>query len=63
MQSTTMLLVVDTQSALIPTGLLIMRVHWREPRAFLAGDHLVSLWIHALNVMFSVKKSAVGNGL
>ncbi len=60
MQSVMMLLVVDKQSALIPTVLLIMTVHWRVPRAFQAGDRLVPLRIHALDATLSVKKNAVG---
>ncbi len=62
MQSATTLLVVETLSALIPTGLLIMMAHWRMPRAFPVGDHLAPFRIHALDVILSVTKSVVRYG-
>ncbi len=58
-QSATMLLVVKIQSALIPTGLLIMMAHWRMPLAFPVGNFLAPFWINALDSMLLVKKSAV----
>ncbi len=62
MQSAMVLSVVETQSVLIPTGLLIMRAHCIRPRALPAGDCLAPFRVHALDAMLSVKKSAVGNG-
>ncbi len=53
---------VETQSVLIPTGLLIMRAHWRIPRALPMGDCFAPFLVHASDVMLSVKKRAVGNG-
>ncbi len=44
-QSAITLLVVETLSALIPTELLSMMVHWRRPRAFPAGKDLAPFWI------------------
>ncbi len=62
MRSATMLLVVDMQSALITTGLLIMRAHWKVPRAFPARDCLAPLQIHASDATLSVKKRVVVYG-
>ncbi len=60
MQLAMILLVVVMQSALIPTGLLIMRAAWRMLIAFPAGDRLVPLRIHALDATLLVKKRVVG---
>ncbi len=62
MQLAMILLVVVMQSALIPTGLLIMRAAWRMLIAFPAGDRLVPLRIHALDATLLVKKRVVGYG-
>ncbi len=63
MRSAMTLSVMEMRSALIPTGLLIMSVAWRKPRAFPTGDFLAPLRIHTSDATLSVKKRAVGYGL
>ncbi len=62
MRSAMTLSVVEMQSALIPTGLLIMSAAWGKPRAFPVADFLAPFRSQASEATLSVKNRAVGYG-